>query len=83
MAGLAVSGGGIAGLAAALAASRAGHEVTLFSGSTSPVLSGGVQSRMVSGAQSLGLAEAARGVSPRLTDITVRAGQRRDLIGCP
>ena len=75
MAGLAVSGGGIAGLAAALAASRAGHEVTLFSGSTSPVLSGGVQIAPNGWAalQSLGLAEAARGVSLRLTDITVRA----------
>jgi salicylate hydroxylase len=75
MAGLAVSGGGIAGLAAALAASRAGHEVTLFSGSTPPVLAGGVQIAPNGWAalESLGLAEKARGVSLRLTDITVRA----------
>ncbi len=75
MAGLAVSGGGIAGLAAALAASRAGHDVTLFSGSTPAVLTGGVQIAPNGWAalESLGLAESARAVSLRLNDITVRA----------
>lgn len=75
MAGLAVSGGGIAGLAAALAASRAGHEVTLFSGSTPPVLSGGVQIAPNGWAalKSLGLAAQAKTVSLRLSDITVRS----------
>ena len=75
MAGLAVSGGGIAGLAAALAASHAGHDVTLFSGSTAPVLAGGVQIAPNGWAalESLGLGEAARAASLRLTDITVRA----------
>ena len=75
MAGLAVSGGGIAGLAAALAASRAGHDVTLFSGRTPPVLSGGVQIAPNGWAAlgALGLTEAAQGASLRLTDITVRA----------
>ena len=36
MAGLAVSGGGIAGLAAALGAARAGHDITLLGGSAAP-----------------------------------------------
>lgn len=75
MAGLAVSGGGIAGLAAALAAVRAGHDVTLFSGTTPPGLAGGVQIAPNGWAalDSLGLGEEARAVSLRLTDITVRA----------
>ena len=42
MAGLAVSGGGIAGLAAALGAARAGHDITLLGGSATPHLKGGV-----------------------------------------
>lgn len=75
MAGLAVSGGGIAGLAATLAASHAGHDVTLFSGSTAPVLAGGVQIAPNGWAalETLGLGQAARAASLRLTDITVRA----------
>ena len=40
MAGLAVSGGGIAGLAAALGAARAGHDITLLGGSAAPNLKG-------------------------------------------
>ena len=75
MAGLAVSGGGIAGLAAALAASKAGHDVTLFSGSASPALTGGVQIAPNGWAalDSLGLGEEARAASLRLNDITVRS----------
>ena len=75
MAGLAVSGGGIAGLAAALAASKAGHDVTLFSGSASPALTGGVQIAPNGWAalDSLGLGGEARAASLRLNDITVRS----------
>ena len=75
MAEIAVSGGGIAGLAAALAARRAGHQVTLFSGGGAPVLHGGVQIAPNGWAalEALGLGEAARARSTRLRDITVRA----------
>jgi len=75
MAGLAVSGGGIAGLATALAAVQAGHQVTLFSGSTPPALAGGLQIAPNGWAalETLGLGAAARAVSRRLTTITVRA----------
>lgn len=75
MAGIAVSGGGIAGLATALASARAGHDVTLLSGAAAPALQGGVQIAPNGWAalESLGLGEAARGRSNRLHDITVRA----------
>ena len=75
MAGIAVSGGGIAGLAAALASMRTGHDVTLLGGTAAPALKGGVQIAPNGWAalESLGLAEAARARSTRLHDITVRA----------
>ena len=75
MARLAVSGGGIAGLAAALGAARAGHDITLLGGSAAPNLRGGVQIAPNGWAalESLGLGETARSRSTRLHDITVRA----------
>lgn len=75
MAEIAVSGGGIAGLAAALAAVRTGHDVTLFSGAATPVLHGGVQIAPNGWAalEALGVGEPARARSTRLRDITVRA----------
>ena len=75
MAGLAVSGGGIAGLAAALGAARAGHDITLLGGSAAPNLKGGVQIAPNGWAalESLGLGDSARACSTRLHNITVRA----------
>ncbi|MEC7172360.1 MAG: 3-hydroxybenzoate 6-monooxygenase, partial [Pseudomonadota bacterium] len=75
MAGLAVSGGGIAGLAAALGAARAGHDITLLGGSAAPNLKGGVQIAPNGWAAlaALGLAERAASASLRLTEIMVRA----------
>ena len=75
MAGIAVSGGGIAGLAATLAALRASHDVTLFSGTASPAPHGGVQiaPNGWTALDSLGLGEVARARSNRLHEITVRA----------
>ena len=75
MARLAVSGGGIAGMASALAAARAGHAVTLFTGRGAPVPSGGLQLAPNGWAalRALGLADAAAQASLRLQDITVRA----------
>ncbi len=75
MAGLAVSGGGIAGMAVALAAARAGHEVTVFCGRTPPQLVGGLQLAPNGWAAltALGLAERAAASSLRLKDIMVRA----------
>ena len=75
MARLAVSGGGIAGMASALAAARAGHEVTLFSGRAAPQLAGGLQLAPNGWAAltELGLADTAAAASLRLNDITVRA----------
>lgn len=75
MARLAISGGGIAGMAAALAAARTGHEVTLFTGSTAPVLAGGLQLAPNGWAAltRLGLADIAGRVSLRLNDIMVRS----------
>ena len=75
MAGIAVSGGGIAGLAATLAALRASHQVTMFSGTATPALQGGVQIAPNGWAalDALGIGETARARSNRLHDITVRA----------
>ena len=75
MARLAVSGGGIAGLAAALGAARAGHDITLLGGSASPNLKGGFQIAPNGWAalESLGLGDSARACSTRLHNITVRA----------
>jgi len=75
MARLAVSGGGIAGMASALAAAQAGHEVTLFAGRSTPNLVGGVQLAPNGWAAlaRLGLADRARAVSLRLADIMVRS----------
>ncbi len=75
MARLAVSGGGIAGMASALAAAQAGHEVTLFSGRTTPKLAGGLQLAPNGWAalDRLGLTDQATAVSLRLGDIMVRS----------
>jgi len=75
MAGLAVSGGGIAGMAVALAAARTGHEVTVFCGRTPPQLAGGLQLAPNGWAAltALGLAERATASSLRLHNIMVRA----------
>jgi len=75
MARLAVSGGGIAGMAAALAAARSGHEVTVFCGRKPPQLAGGLQLAPNGWAAlaTLGLADIATSASLRLNDITVRA----------
>jgi len=75
MVGIAVSGGGIAGLAAALAALRSGHQVTMFSGTDALTFKGGVQIAPNGWAalDALGIGEAARARSNRLHDITVRA----------
>ena len=72
---IAVSGGGIAGMAAALAAARAGHVVTLFAGSTPASFVGGLQLAPNGWAalRDLGLADAAEKLSVRLTEITVRS----------
>lgn len=75
MARLAVTGGGIAGMAAALAAARTGRDVTLFTGRASPALAGGLQLAPNGWAAltSLGLADTASGVSLRLNSIMVRS----------
>lgn len=75
MARLAVSGGGIAGMASALAAARAGHDVTLFTGRGTPRHAGGLQLAPNGWAAltALGLADVAERASLRLRDITVRA----------
>lgn len=75
MARLAVSGGGIAGMAAALAAARTGHGVTLFAGRASPVFAGGLQLAPNGWAalRALGLSDVASGVSHRLNEIMVRS----------
>ena len=75
MARLGVSGGGIAGLAAALAACRSGHDVTLFARPDAPPLVGGLQIAPNGWAAlgRLGLAEKAKDCSLRLDQITVRA----------
>ena len=75
MARLAVSGGGIAGMASALAAAQAGHEVTLFSGRTAPKPVGGLQLAPNGWAAlaRLGLTDPATTVSLRLGDIMVRS----------
>ena len=75
MARLAVSGGGIAGMASALAAARAGHEVTLFSGRAAAQIVGGLQlaPNGWGALAALGLAERAASASLRLTEIMVRA----------
>ncbi|MGB2158975.1 MAG: FAD-dependent monooxygenase [Candidatus Puniceispirillaceae bacterium] len=75
MARLAVSGGGIAGMAAALAAARSGHEITLFSGRDAPPLVGGLQLAPNGWAAltTLGVADSAAAASLRLNDIMVRA----------
>ena len=72
---IAVSGGGIAGMAAALAAARSGHEVTLFSGSAPAALVGGLQLAPNGWAalRDLGITGAAEKLSIRLTEITVRS----------
>jgi len=75
MARLAVSGGGIAGMASALAAAQAGHEVTLLSGRTAPKLVGGLQLAPNGWAAlaGLGLTGSATTASLRLGDIMVRS----------
>ncbi len=75
MAILGVSGGGIAGMAAALAAARAGHSVTLFAKPSTGTLAGGMQIAPNGWAalEALGLGDQARPISIRLNDITVRA----------
>ncbi|MEC8805197.1 MAG: FAD-dependent monooxygenase [Pseudomonadota bacterium] len=83
---IAVSGGGIAGMAAALAAARSGHEVTLFSGSAPAALVGGLQLAPNGWAalRDLGLTGAAEKLSIRLTEITVRSlGTGSTLIRLP
>ena len=72
---IAVSGGGIAGMAAALAAARSGHEVTLFSGSRPASFAGGLQLAPNGWAalRDLGLEDEAARQSIRLTEITVRS----------
>ena len=72
---IAVSGGGIAGMAAALAAARSGHEVTLFSGSRPASFAGGLQLAPNGWAalRDLGLEDEAVRQSIRLTEITVRS----------
>ena len=52
MARIAVSGGGIAGMAAALAGAKAGHDVVLFSGETN----GGAAAPLPAGSRSLPMA---------------------------
>ena len=75
MARLGVSGGGIAGLAAALAARQSGHDVTLFARPDAQPLTGGLQIAPNGWAAltRLGLAEKASDCSLRLDQITVRA----------
>ena len=75
MALLGVSGGGIAGMAAALAASRAGHDVMLFARPADQPFAGGLQIAPNGWAAltRLGIAEAAEACSLRLNNITVRA----------
>ena len=83
---IAVSGGGIAGMAAALAAARSGHGVTLFSGRAPAALVGGLQLAPNGWAalRDLGLADRAEKVGNRLTEITVRAlGSGSTLIRLP
>ena len=83
---IAVSGGGIAGMAAALAAARSGHEVTLFSGSRPAALVGGLQLAPNGWAalRDLGLEDEAERQSIRLTEITVRSlGTGSTLIRLP
>ena len=83
---IAVSGGGIAGMAAALAAGRSGHEVTLFSGSAQAALVGGLQLAPNGWAalRDLGLTAVAEQQSIRLTEITVRSlGNGSTLIRLP
>lgn len=75
MALLGVSGGGIAGMAASLAASRAGHDVLQFARPTDQPLAGGLQIAPNGWAAltRLGIADAAETRSLRLDNITVRA----------
>ena len=75
MAILGVSGGGVAGMAAALAARRAGHDVILFARPDTHPPAGGVQIAPNGWAalSGLGLTETAAIRSLRLDDITVRA----------
>ena len=72
---IAVSGGGIAGMAVALAAANAGHDVTLFTGRKAPPTAGGLQlaPNGWKALDTLGLTDIATGCSLRLRDITVRA----------
>ena len=83
---IAVSGGGIAGMAAALAAARSGHKVTIFSGSAPAAVVGGLQLAPNGWAalRDLGLADTAEKLSIRLTEITVRSlGSGGTLIRLP
>ena len=75
MALLGVSGGGIAGMAASLAASRAGHDVLQFARPADQPLAGGLQIAPNGWAAltRLGIADAAEARSLRLDNITVRA----------
>ena len=75
MALLGVSGGGIAGMAASLAASRAGHDVLQFARPADQPLAGGLQIAPNGWAAltRLGIADAAETRSLRLDNITVRA----------
>ena len=73
-------------MAAALAAARSGHEVTLFSGSAPAALVGGLQLAPNGWAalRDLGLTGAAEKLSIRLTEITVRSlGTGSTLIRLP
>jgi salicylate hydroxylase len=75
MALLGVSGGGIAGMAASLAASRAGHDVLQFARPADQPLVGGLQIAPNGWAAltRLGISDAAEARSLRLDNITVRA----------
>ena len=90
MAKIAVSGGGVAGKAAALAGAKAGHDVTLFSGITD----GGSATPLIGGLQiapngwaaldQLGLSDAATAYSTPLYNILVRSlGHGTTLIHLP
>ena len=90
MARIAVSGGGIAGMAAALAGAKAGHDVVLFSGETN----GGAAAPLPGGLQiapngwaaltQLGLSDAAASCSTQLNSILVRSlGRGTTLIHLP
>ncbi|MEL0042175.1 MAG: monooxygenase, partial [Candidatus Puniceispirillum sp.] len=72
---IAVSGGGIAGLAAALAALRAGHDVQLITGGTAPTpIIGGVQiaPNGWDALSALGIADALLPHANSLANITLR-----------